>query len=74
MLRQHESITLEIFDPNGYKIEEPKNSDNPEGLLRIFDQYALETFGGPFVPVGKYRVSRTKWLFRPAVYKVEQYG
>lgn len=68
---ERDSILIEVWGPEGYDIKRTEFTKNPEGLIRIFDQYALETFKGEsFVPVGKYLVSRTKWWFRPAVYKV----
>jgi hypothetical protein len=70
-------MTVIVGEPDGVAlipliIDQTKNIEDPHGLLRIFEQYALGAFGGPFVPAGTYRISRTKWSFRQAVYEVEK--
>jgi hypothetical protein len=73
MIVKRDAVVVEVIDQKDFDIVYGAKSVNPEGLMRIFEQYVVEMYPGAHnkVPIGKYRVSRTKWLFRQAVYKVE---
>lgn len=77
MIVKRDSLVLEVITGTHYELRKTLPKCNREGLLRIFHQYALEQFGEQYadiIPRGVYRVSRTKWLFRPAVYEVHPIG
>lgn len=74
MIVKQDWLLINVISGDAYIIKNSKPNGNSDGLLRIFHQYALETYGAQYaliIPTNSYRVSRTKWLFRPAVYKVE---
>jgi hypothetical protein len=71
MLVDHDELVIEV-QKNSIEFAADK-AKNPDGLFRIFNQYLRETYAeDEKIPVGRYRVSRTKWPFRQAVYKVHQ--
>lgn len=70
MLIEKDVLTVEVA-PTGIYYN-PAGSTNPLGLLRIFNQYTLEAYGEDAeIPEGFYKVSRVKWPFRKAVYRVQ---
>jgi hypothetical protein len=69
----HSELIL-VFEPMSVPFHESDFPGNHPGLVRIFNQYAIESFPNKVLPVGVYDVKRTKLPFRQAAFTVKYKG